>query len=242
MDVRCAACLSAVSLVAQSTQPKIFFSDLESGPDTGGQNGQGVFVTIWGKNFGATQGTSTVTVGGGAVAGYPVWSDGKITFQLGAAAATGNIVVNVPGAGSSNGLPFTVRAGNIFFVATTGSDANAGTFAAPWKTIVKAKNSMAAGDMAYIENGVAQTTEDDFTAYLSMDNNGSSNSGTAAAPKALIAYPECDCDRGRCRRPALWHPHTQYRHRRRLLGNFAAAHHWRNSSHGSRRHGLAHHR
>jgi IPT/TIG domain len=180
---------SAVSLVAQSTQPKIFFSDLESGPDTGGQNGQGVFVTIWGKNFGATQGTSTVTVGGGAVAGYPVWSDGKITFQLGAAAATGNIVVNVPSAGSSNGLSFTVRPGNIFFVATTGSDTNAGTFAAPWKTIVKAKNSMAAGDTAYIENGVAQTTEDDFTAYLSMDNNGSSNSGTAAAPKALVAYP-----------------------------------------------------
>jgi hypothetical protein len=181
--------LSAVSLVAQSTQPKIFFSDLESGPNSGGQNGQGVFVTIWGKNFGATQGTSTVTVGGGAVAGYPVWSDGKITFQLGAAAATGNIVVNVPSAGASNGLPFTVRAGNIFFVATTGSDSNAGTFAAPWKTIVKAKNSMAAGDTAYIENGVAQTAEDNFTAYLSMDNNGSSNSGTAAAPKALVAYP-----------------------------------------------------
>ena len=27
----------------------------------------GVFVTIWGNNFGATQGSSTVTVGGGKV-------------------------------------------------------------------------------------------------------------------------------------------------------------------------------
>ncbi len=54
---------------------------------------------------------------------------------------------------------------------------------------MKAKNTIAAGDIAYIENGVAQTTEDDFTAYLSMDNNGASNSGTATAPKALVAYP-----------------------------------------------------
>jgi hypothetical protein len=180
---------SAISLVGQTPQPQIFFSDIESGPNVGGQNGNGAFVTIWGKGFGATQGTSTIAVGGGAVAGYPVWSDGKITFQLGAGAVTGNIVVNVAGEGASNGLPFTVRAGNIFFVSTTGVDTSAGSFSAPWKTILKAKNTIAAGDIAYIENGVSQTTEDNFTAYISMDNNDASNSGTAAAPKALVAYP-----------------------------------------------------
>ena len=180
--------LSAISL-AQTPQPQIFFSDLESGPNTGGQNGNGAFVTIWGKGFGATQNTSTITVGGSTVAAYPIWSDGKITFQLGAGAATGNIIVNVAGQGASNPLPFTVRAGNIFFVATTGSDTAAGSFTAPWKTMLKAKNTIAAGDIAYMENGVAQTTQDNFTAYISMDNNNSSNSGTATAPKALIAYP-----------------------------------------------------
>ena len=180
--------LSAAVAGAQ-TAPRIFFSDLESGPNTGGQNNKGVWVTIWGKNFGATQGTSTVTIGGGAADNYPLWSDAKIIFQLGLNAKTGSLVVNVPGVGTSNALPFTVRAGNVFFVATTGNDANTGTFAAPWQTIVKAKNAIAAGDTAYIENGVAQTSEDNFTAYLSMDNAGSSNSGTATAPKALIAYP-----------------------------------------------------
>jgi IPT/TIG domain len=174
---------------AQSAPPRIFFSDLESGPNTGGQNNKGVWVTIWGKNFGATQGTSTVTVGGGAADNYPLWSDGKIILQLGANAKTGSIVVNVPGVGSSNGLPFTVRPGNIFFVATTGNDANTGIFTAPWKTIIKAKNTINAGDVAYIENGVTQTTEDTFTAYISMDRQGADNSGTAAAPKALVAYP-----------------------------------------------------
>ncbi|HZU32780.1 MAG TPA: choice-of-anchor Q domain-containing protein [Candidatus Angelobacter sp.] len=180
---------SAFSLRAQVQQPQIFFSDIESGPSTGGQNGNGAFVTIWGKGFGAAQGTSSVTVGGVTAAAYPVWSDGKISFQLGASSVTGNIVVNVAGSGASNGLAFTVRAGKIFFVSTTGSDTNAGSFSAPWKTIVKAKNTIAAGDIAYMENGVAQTTEDNFTAYLSMDNNGASNSGTATAPKALVAYP-----------------------------------------------------
>lgn len=181
--------LSTALASAQSAPPRIFFSDLESGPNTGGQNNKGVWVTIWGKNFGATQGTSTVTVGGGAADNYPLWSDGKIIFQLGANAKTGSIVVNIPGVGTSNGLPFTIRAGNIFFVATTGNDANTGIFTAPWKTIIKAKNTINAGDTAYIEDGVVQTTEDTFTAYLSMDRQGADNSGTPAAPKALVAFP-----------------------------------------------------
>jgi len=65
-------------------------------------------------------------------------------------------VVNVPNVGSSNGLLFTVRAGNIFFVATTGNDANTGSLGSPWKTIPHAKNTIAAGDITYIENGVSK--------------------------------------------------------------------------------------
>src|SRR4029077_7961455 len=112
---------TAALAFAQAAPPRIFFSDLESGPNTGGQNSKGAWITIWGKGFGATQGTSTVTIGSGAADNYPLWSDGRIIFQLGANARTGNIVVNVPGVGSSNGLAFTVRAGNIFFVAPAGN-------------------------------------------------------------------------------------------------------------------------
>ena len=181
--------LSPAMFFGQSAPPSLFFSDLESGPKTGGQNNKGVWVTIWGKGFGATQGTSTVTVGGGVVDNYPLWSDTKITFQLGVAAASGSIVVNVSGIGSSNGVPFSVRPGNIFFVATTGNDANTGSFASPWQTVVNAKNNMSAGDTTYLGNGVSQTSQDNFTAYLSMDKQGASNSGTAAAPMAIVAYP-----------------------------------------------------
>jgi len=211
-----------IALCAQ-TPPRIFFSDLESGPNIGGQNNRGVWVTIWGKGFGAERGNSTVTIGGGAAAEYPIWSDTKITFQLGPTAKTGAIVVTVrekaakvgsardrgvnaanktaagnvparsalaPRSGSaSNGLPFTVRAGKIYFVAMNGSDRRNGSFALPWKSIVHAKGRMSAGDVTYIKDGVAQTSEDSFTAYLSMDNAGGNNSGRPGAPKALVAYP-----------------------------------------------------
>jgi IPT/TIG domain len=221
------------SLSAQPT-PRIFFSDLESGPNTGGQNNHGVWVTIWGKGFGAERGASTVTVGGGAAAEYPIWTDTKITFQLGPAAKTGAIVVSIQAkaeraasdsgpkygesnisttnqdrqanaaarsaaARSANTIPFTVRAGKIFFVATGGSDRHDGSFDSPWKSIVHAKNKMSAGDVTYMENGVAQTSEDSFTAYLSMDRDGGSNSGKPDAPKALVAYPGAKVTIGKAR-------------------------------------------
>src|SRR5437899_3112864 len=101
-----------LSLSAQTTPPRIFFSDLESGPNIGGHNNHGLWVTIWGKGFGATRGSSTVTVGGGEAADYPIWTDSKITFQLGPAAKTGEIVVNVAatqkgkdGGRASTGVP-----------------------------------------------------------------------------------------------------------------------------------------
>ncbi len=172
---------------------RLFFSDLESGPNSGGQDGKGAFVTVWGNGFGATRGTSTVTVGGGAVDNYPIWSGRKITFQLGSVAATGSIVVHVSGKGDSSALPFTVRAGNVYFVTSGGNDANAGTFTSPWKTIPHAKDTLAAGDIAYLGTSagdtLSQTGTYRYNASLSIDLNDGTNAGTAAAPKALVAYP-----------------------------------------------------
>ncbi len=167
---------------AWAQSPSIFYSDLVSGPNTGGQNSKGAFVTVYGKGFGATRGTSTVTIGGGAADNYPVWSDTKIAFQLGANAKTGNIVVN--GSGTSNGVPFTVRAGNIYFVSTSGSDSSAGSYTSPWKTIPHAKGAMKAGDITYVMAGVSQTSTDDYNASLAIES-----AGTAASPIALVTYP-----------------------------------------------------
>lgn len=194
-------CTIPVCLQAQAIPPRIFFSDLESGPNNGGQSNHGVFVTIWGHGFGAERKRSQVTVGGVGVARYMFWSDNKIIFQIGSSARTGDIVVKA-GALASNGLPFTVRRGRIFFVATNGNDRHNGTYGSPWKTIVHAKDHMSAGDVTYIENGVTQNKEDAFNAYLSMDNDGGSNSGKPREPKALVAYPNASVTIGAAHGPA----------------------------------------
>ena len=48
------ACFSFSSSVFAASPPTLFFSDLESGPKTGGENGNGAFVTLYGNNFGTS--------------------------------------------------------------------------------------------------------------------------------------------------------------------------------------------
>ncbi len=62
-------------------------------------------IRIAGNNFGATQGNSSVTVGGAPT--YVVsWSTTAISIQVPSKATTGNIIVTVGGE-ASNGVPFT---------------------------------------------------------------------------------------------------------------------------------------
>jgi hypothetical protein len=174
----------SVSALAQTRAPRIIFSDLQSGPNSGGPNNKGAIVTLYGFGFGASRGTSSLTVGGAPADNYLQWSDTRVSFQLGNAAVSGNIIVNVPGAGASNGVPFTVRTGRIFFVSPTGSDASAGSFTAPWHTVVHAKNMAAAGDIVYLMNGVNATALDSSSSTLVL-----AKSGTSTLPIALVGYP-----------------------------------------------------
>ncbi len=68
----------------------------------------GTSVTIAGANFGATQGTSSITFNGTA-ATPTSWSAASITAAVPSGATTGNVVVTVGGA-ASNGVTFTVQA------------------------------------------------------------------------------------------------------------------------------------
>jgi len=163
--------------------PRIFFSDLESGPNTGGENNKGVFLTLYGKNFGAARGACTVSVGGGAADNYPVWSAEKIALQLGAKARSGEVKVTCP-QGTSNSVPFTVRSGSVYFVSAKGSDGNNGSFASPWRSLVKAKNSMGAGDVTYAMDGVSETGMDNYGASLDIERGGA-----PGRPLAIVAYP-----------------------------------------------------
>jgi hypothetical protein len=171
------------SALAQAQSPRIIFSDLQSGPNSGGLNSKGTIVTVYGFGFGASRGTSSVTIGGAPADNYPQWSDTRISFQLGPSAVSGNIVVNV-GSAVSNGTPFTVRPGRIYFVSPTGNNANAGTATAPWHSVVKAKNTAVAGDIIYLMNGVNENGLESSSASLAL-----AKSGSASLPIALVAFP-----------------------------------------------------
>ncbi|MGC9948434.1 MAG: IPT/TIG domain-containing protein [Bryobacteraceae bacterium] len=182
-----AACAAFVSAGAcWGASPVVFFTDLAGGPKSGGQNNAGAFVTIYGRDFGATRGSASVSVGGGPAGAYPMWTDTKIAIQLGAAAATGDIVVHTA-AGASNGVPFTVRPGKIYFVATGGTDSGSGKYNSPWLTLMHARDTMQPGDITYVMNGVAQTGDDGSGWQTSLLLSAG---GTATAPMAFVVYPQ----------------------------------------------------
>jgi len=194
LKLLCVVALAFPALWAQA--PVLFFSDIASGPNTGGENGNGAYVTIYGNYFGAYQDTSTATAGGAAMVNCKIWGAAwlwyqKIACQLGPGAASGDLVVTVDGQ-SSNPLPFTVTAGNIYFVSTAGSDNNSGSFASPWGTLLNARNLMQPGDIAYAMNGVSQSNDDGtgWDSALLLSGGGQGNWCSASGPpRALVAYP-----------------------------------------------------
>jgi len=181
---------------AQAPSPAIFFSDLTSGPISGGEsvvsNGttySGAYVTLYANNVGATQGSSTITLNGANCLRVVSWGSPwlwyqKISVQLGPSCSSGNLVVTTS-AGSSNPVPFTVRSGNIYCVAVGGSDSSSGKFPSScWSTMAHAAGTMVAGDTVYLENGVSNTTVSSFGAVVNIET-----AGTAASPIAYVIYP-----------------------------------------------------
>lgn len=186
-----------------SGAPVIFFTDIESGPKTGGENNNGAFVTLYGNNFGSNP---TVTVGGGQAiikmqpTAY-LWYQ-KMVIQLGSNANTGSIVVSNSN-GSSNGMPFTVRSGDIYFLSGSGtapsSGCTGGTLANPWKfdsshpplyytdSTGYGQGCVGAGDILYLMDGVNFGGSDGrgWRASWSLTTTGTS----AAQPLAILGYP-----------------------------------------------------
>lgn len=189
--------------------PVIFYSDLNSGPATGGENNLGVYVTITGRRFGATQGASTITLGGGAVT-VKSWSDSRIVFQPGPAGVTGPISVAVGGTPSvcveAGNCDFAVRPGNIYCISNQGSNSNNGKFTSEsggtgcWKTLAYSIPRLNAGDTMYFGAGATDTYQQeplDIVGGKSFFSRGDIylittlgvHNGTAANPIAIVGYP-----------------------------------------------------
>ncbi len=145
---------------AAGPSPLLLYTDIASGPTTGGEGDNGIYLSIFGKNFGGTGlGTGTVKVylDNIEVANYRATaatalpaigpSRGRpdiqqISTQVGAVGNAGNgsaLPVKVVADGrvsvDPSSLTFTVNPGTIYFASLSGSDANPGTFASPFRTV-----------------------------------------------------------------------------------------------------------
>jgi hypothetical protein len=151
----------AASAAAPYSAPIVLYTDIASGPNSGGENGHGAYLSIFGKNFGSVGlgSTVTVTIGGVAVDNYRYLGPSKgradveqITVQVG---ALGNpkpgialpIQVVVDATGSNTNQTFVVNPGRMLFVDNVhGVDATAvpGDIAHPYRHVQVADTSKAA--------------------------------------------------------------------------------------------------
>jgi hypothetical protein len=197
---------------AADRAPVLLFSDLASGPRSGNsddsQPGQtagvdGAIVTVWGKRLGTVAGRVRV---GGIDARIYMWGNATapadlssqhgmqmIAFQIPAQVAEGATTIEaVARNGVSNALPFTVRAGSIRFVKTSGNDTSGdGSWQRPWAKVSRATLALDAGSIVYVGDGVWQNAPDGDRSTLDLDRDPA-RLGTAALPKALIGYPGAD--------------------------------------------------
>lgn len=168
--------------------PTLFYSDLTSGPKTGGQT-EGAFVTIWGRNFGASQGASYVTCCGAQANSYPVWNDTEVTFEIDSTAADGAGTISLTTTeGTSNTLAFTIRSGNIYFVDDDASPGGDGSYASMWDSPNDFYNNLTAGDICYIKAG-SYTGEYGYPGWNSNICTDDTKTGTEASPVAWVGYP-----------------------------------------------------
>jgi hypothetical protein len=78
--------------------------------------------------------------------------------------------------------------GSVFYVSPSGSDANPGTLAAPWRTLAKAMATLTAGQTAYLRAGTYQEATN-VSCSSSYNALTWSRSGTASAPITIAGYP-----------------------------------------------------
>ncbi|MCP4322823.1 MAG: hypothetical protein GY787_13440 [Alteromonadales bacterium] len=201
--------------------PHLAFSDLISGPSKGlgDKKGSGVIVTVWGFKLGETQNDSIIelcdldnTCSEAAHVYYWKNADGELPSgpaNLYESHGMQEIAFSIPDIGNgekqirvtnnygTSTLPFTVRDGNIYHVATNGDNKKDCSFSMPCEYINGDINGgsqgglgngkLVAGDIVY-SHGVQEPTFSGggIEAGMFMRNVA----GTEIAQVAIVAYPD----------------------------------------------------
>jgi hypothetical protein len=148
---------------ARVEPPIVLYTDVASGPNTGGESGKGTYLSVFGKHFGTPQGLGSATrvlVGGHEVDNYRYLGRSRgrpdieqITVQIG---SLGRPQPGVPlpvevvanGARSNPDVTFTVNPGDIYFVSLDGNDATGrpNDITRPYRTVQRAAVNNNASD------------------------------------------------------------------------------------------------
>jgi hypothetical protein len=208
------AAILAVSF-ASASSPVILYTDIISGPTTGGEDNKGIYLSVFGRNFGATGLGTTVRVfiGSAEVDNYRYLGASRgvsgiqqITVQVGAlgspvAGTPLPIKVVVGGVASNTNNTFMPNPGRILFVDNvTGNDATAviGDTAHPFRHVQTPTLSQAAwgqahpGDFIVMRGKGTAWTDVGFENYFMRyrDKSGSAPTGASGTgPIVIMGYP-----------------------------------------------------
>lgn len=162
-------------LLPSGTTPLILYTDIDSGPTTGGLNNKGAWLSVFGKNLGATLANVKVYVNNVEVDTYVSLGTSRgrsdiqqVTTQVGAlgsptAGTPLAIKVTVSGtqASNPNSLTFTAQPGTIRFVSLTGDDTTGdGSAGNPYRHAQLATNNGSATNncVGYMQPGATVPT------------------------------------------------------------------------------------
>jgi IPT/TIG domain-containing protein len=199
---------AVIQTPAMASAPRVFYTDVVAGPVQGGENGNGTYVSIFGKNFGADASHLQVYFGTALVAAVRYFGPSKgrpdvqqITVQPGAAVGRGTvpITVVVDGVASNNDTTFLVNPGDILYVDNaTGNDGSAAKNdpARPWRYVQRGTDGTGAlgaaepGDTIVLRAGTWADRALDGTFVRFWRASGSAPTGALRTGYiALTAYP-----------------------------------------------------
>ena len=191
---------------APSGSPVVLFTDVPSGPVSGGENNLGAYLSIFGRNLGSAAGlgtTTMVTIGGVAVANYRYLGPSKVSARLGmqelvvqVGALAGKplgtaqpIVVSVNGAASNSDVTFMPNPGHVLFVSLSGSDSTGAVddVAHPFRSLqnglggASAYKSAHAGDQIVVRGGTWTDKTGLDGAWLRFGSDGKKGSAPTGA-------------------------------------------------------------
>jgi hypothetical protein len=208
-------CFACCAKAASAQPPLVLYTDIASGPNSGGENNNGAYLSIFGRNFGSGGlGTTTkVTIGGKEVAVYRSLGTSKsrsdiqqITVQIGALSGitlgtAQPVRVTVNGVASNADVTFVVNPGRILYVDNVlGSDTTGAPddITKPFRHVQMSDTSKAAfgaaqpGDIVVMRGtGTAWTDSGNDTYFVKFINkDGSAPTGSSGTgPLTLMGYP-----------------------------------------------------